>query len=206
MAARKSRRRKGAARRKSRRAAARVVHHNAPRKARRRGRAHARRNSPRHARRRGSRRNPGLVSGLMRALGDGVKVSGGQLVQNAVVTYVPDLLPATMSNAAVLNPLIKDLFGVVAGAYGADKILGADAARLVVAGQASAAINRLLRNFNVPVVTPLLGVYDPRLGTYSTGIVRPVAAARTIAKPNNVAMLKGVGIYTDGMSSSPSLF
>lgn len=209
MAARRSRRRKGAARRKSRRAAA-VVHHNAPKRAKRRGRVHARKRS---GARRSFRRNPpgGIVGQLMGAAVDGLSVTGGVVLQNNVVRYVPDLLPATMANAAMLNGAIKDVGGIIAGAFTLHKMFGADRARFIVAGQAHAAIARVLRSANVPVLSTSLGEYDPirGVGTYSQGLIRPVVRnvpAIAAPKPNNVQTLRGIGIYTDGMSSSPSLF
>ena len=208
MAAKRSRRRKGAARRKARRSHARVVHHNAPRATHRRRRSGKRRTMHRNSsRRRSFRRNPpGLVAGLMDAAVDGAKVTAGVLAQNGVVRYVPDLLPATMPNAAMLNPLIKDVGGVILGAYAFDRMFGRDSARFVVAGQAHAAIARILRAANVPVVSGMLGEYDPiRLGTYARGIA--TRTVKAIAPPkNNVDTLKGIGIYTDGMSSAPGLF
>ncbi len=211
MAARRSRRRKGAARRKSRRAAA-VVHHNAPKRAKRRGRVHARKS--RSGARRSFRRNPpraGIVGMFTDAAIDGLSVTGGVVLQNNVVRYVPDLLPATMSNAAMLNGAIKDVGGIVAGAFALHKMFGADRARFIVAGQAHAAIARVLRSANVPVLSTSLGEYDPirGVGIYSQGLIRPVVRnvpALPAPKPNNVQTLKGIGIYTDGMSSSPSLF
>ncbi len=211
MAARRSRRRKGSARRKSRRTAVAVAHRNPPKRAKRRGRAHARKN-PRGRSRGSFRRNPpgGLVGQLMGALVDGLSVTGGVVVQNNVGRYVPDVLPATMANAGVLNSAIKDVGGIVAGAFLFHKMLGNDRARFVVAGQVHAAIARQLRAANVPVLSTSLGEYDPirGVGIYTDGLLPRRTNVPLLAppKPNNVQTLKGIGIYADGMSSSPSLF
>lgn len=213
MASKRSRR-KGAKRRKSRRAVA-VVHHNAPRRAakrRRRSSAHARRNAPRRAGRRGARRNPpGIVGAITGALVDGVSVTGGVVLQNNIVRYIPSLVPATMANAAMINGLIGDVAGIIAGAYTMHRVFGGDRARLIVAGQAHAAIARQLRVYNVPVISTSLGEYDPirgasGMGTYSRGLITPRTAPALPAGRNNVQTLKGVGIYESGMSTSPGLF
>lgn len=212
--AKRSRRRKGAARRKSRRRSAGVaLSSNSPRRPHRRrsSRSAARRNpSGRHrSRRRSSRRNPPILNVLTGAMVDGAFVTAGDIAQNLAVRNIPDLLPATMANAAMLNGLLKDVGGIVLGAYGIHKVLPADQARMVVAGQTFAAIARLVRAWNIPTISTALGEYDPiRLGAYVPGVIRPVDASRMLPapKPNNVSTLRGVGIYTDGMSSSPSLF
>ena len=209
MAARRSRSRKRSTRRKSRRAAS-VVHHNAPRRhAKRRGRARAHRNPPRSSkRRRGFRRNPGIVNGLMQAAGDGASVYGGVVVQNQFVRLVPSILPATMGNAALLNGLLADVVGIVGGSMLAGKVLSADRARMVVAGQTFAALARVTRAMAIPVLSTSLGEYDPmRLSGYVNGLPRGTTrAALPAPRANNVSTLKGVGIYADGMSSQPSMY
>lgn len=211
--AKRSRRRKGAARRKSRRRSAGVALMNSPRKRRRHhARRSARRNPFRAARRRHFRRNPpGLVGVLTGALVDGSLVAAGDVGQNLLVRNIPDLVPATMANAPMLNGLIKDVGGIVLGAYGVHKVLPADHARMVVAGQTFAAISRLLRAWNIPVVSTALGEYDPmRLSGYVPGTSRvpgtTVVRALPAPKPNNVSTLARIGIYSDGMSNTPSLY
>ncbi len=210
MAARKSRRRKGSARRKARRAGHAVARSNPPKRARRRARASARRNSP-AGKRRSFRRNPpgGILTKLKDAAIDGASVGVGVIAQNLLVRNLPAIVPATTANAAQINGLIGDIGGIVLGAFVLDKALGADRARMVVAGQAWAAMSRQLRTMNIPTISTALGDYDPArgVGTYTNGLVRPpVRAALPAGRGNNVSTLKGVGIYTDGMSSAPSLF
>lgn len=206
----RSRRRKGSARRPRRRAVARVTLSN-PHRKRRRG-AYMRRSAHR-GRTRHFRRNPargGFAGRLIGALGNGLTVSGGQVVQNAIVRYVPDLVPATVPQAGLLNSALKDVAGILVGCYGADKLLGTRRAEFFVAGQASAAVNRVIRAANIPQVSTLLGEYDPiRLGIYSRGVTRqPPAIAPGSGNGANstVRTLKNVGVYTDGVAYSPSLY
>ncbi len=213
-----SRKRKGAARRSRRRSHSRGVAlaSNPPARRRRRG-GRTRSTAARRTHRRGARRNPpgGIVGALKDAVVDGLFVTGGDIAQNAIARYMPSLVPATVAGAATINAAIGDVVGIVAGAMFADKGLGRDRARFFVAGQAYAAIARQLRAANVPVVSTMLGEYDPiKLGIYTSG-VSGVTARRTrriMALPpgpataSNVATLKSVGIYSDGMSLAPSIF
>jgi hypothetical protein len=213
MARRRSKsRRRSSARRHRRRAVARVTLSSNPRRHRRR---HTAARTHHRGRRRSFRRNPpgGIFGRLLTALGNGLTVSGGQIVQNSVVRYVPDLIPATVPQAGILNGALKDVAGILAGAWGAHMVLGAKRAEFFVAGQASAAINRVVRAANIPTVSTLLGEYDPiRLGSYVTGTTRARAAIAAAAAngggatPGNVRALKNVGVYTDGVSFSPSLY
>jgi len=207
----RSRRRKGA-RRPRRRAAARVTLSTNPRKRtrRHRGRATARRGARRHF-----RRNPagGLFGGILRALLDGLKVTGGVAGQNAIVRYVPNFIPPTVPRSEMLNALTKDVLGIVVGSWGAHRVVSADTARFIVAGQAHAAIARVIRVANIPEVSTLMGEYDPiRLGVYTSGVRRlpaqasPAAIAAANGGAGNVRTLRNVGIYTDGVAYSPSLY
>lgn len=200
----RSRRRKGTARRPRRRAVARAFVSN-PRKHRRRSSA---RRTTHRGRRRSFRRNPprgGFVGRLMGALMDGLTVTGGVVAQNAINRYVPNFIPATVPQAGILNAVAKDVVGILIGSWGAYQLFGADRARFVVAGQAHAAIARGVRAANIPQVSTLMGEYDPiRLGTYTRGIARELPPA---APANGqVRTLKNVGVYTDGVSFSPSLY
>jgi len=202
----RSRRRKGSARRPHRRRAVARVTLSNPRHSRRRvahRRAPARRGRSRHY-----RRNPpgGFFGRLLGALGNGLTISGGQVVQNAIFRYVPDLVPATVPQAGVLNGAIKDVAGILAGSWGAHMVLGQKRAEFFVGGQASAAINRVIRAANVPTVSTLLGDFDPiRLGIYSRGVARPALPAGA-APGSSVRTLKNVGVYTEGVAYSPSLY
>jgi hypothetical protein len=156
---------------------------------------------------------------------DGLIVTGGVLGQNAIVRYVPNLVPATMTGAATINALLKDVLGIVAGAYGAASLVGTDRAKFLVAGQVHAAIARQLRANNVPVVGTLLGEYDPirlggvtgcrscrgGVGDYARGFMPAGTPTGRIPMPtptraSNVRTLANVGVYSDGVAFSPSMF
>ena len=157
---------------------------------------------------------------------DGAIVTVGVLGQNAIVRYVPNLVPATMTGAATINALLKDVLGIVAGAYGAASLVGTDRAKFLVAGQVHAAIARQLRANNVPVVGTLLGEYDPvrlggvrcngsgmgcpGMGDYARGFMPAGTPTGRIplprARASNVRTLANVGIYSDGVAFSPSMF
>lgn len=204
----RSRSRKGTARRPRRRAVARVTLAANPRHKRKR---HS--TARRSTRRRSFHRNPrgGLMGALGAALVNGLTVTGGVGLQNATVRYVPDFIPATVPQAPMLNSLAKDAAGILAGAWGAAKIIGARRAEFFVAGQVHAAVARVVRAANIPTVSTLMGEYDPiRMGTYTNGISRLPAVAGsnqgTGGATGNVRALSGVGIYSDGVSFAPSLY
>lgn len=219
MARRRRSRRRGRATRRTRRAAARQYRRNEPnprrrrrgaRRARSRGRRYSR--NPRLTRARG-----GFLGQLFGALVDGLTVTGGVVGQNAIVRYVPNVIPATVPAAAVLNTVLKDVLGILVGSWGAHQLFGHDTARMIVAGQASAAIQRPLRAANIPVVSTLMGEYDPLrvggFGTYTPGVTRralpPGVTAPALpagSTPGNVRTLRNVGIYTEGIAFSPSLY
>lgn len=147
---------------------------------------------------------------IVKAAGDGLTVTGGQLAQNAIVRYVPDVIPASVPMAGTLNPVLKDIVGVVAGSYFAPRFLGERRAEFFIAGQASAAINRGIRAANVPVISTMLGEYDPiRLGTYARGGRRTLPGGATYATggtlAGNVRALRNVGVYTEGVPFAGSL-
>lgn len=223
--ARRSTRRKSAKRRVTRRFSAfpkrrrrHTLHANPPkRRGRRRAHTVTRKRS---TARRGFRRNPprgGIVRSITGALVDGAMVTGGAIGQNFIVRALPDLVPATMAGAAMLNGAIKDVIGLVGGAFVAVRFAGADRGRFIMAGQASAAIARQIRAANIPTVSTLLGEYDPirlgrrHVGAYSSGfpgagVPTSRAALPPGTQPGNVTMLKSLGIYSDGVPYSPSMY
>lgn len=161
----------------------------------------------------------GIVGRVMRAGKDGLAVTAGVAAQNGGQRLLPNVVPASSPMAPTLNPILKDVVTLVAGTMLAHKFVNGDTARLVVAGQSHAIIARFLRGLNVPVASSLLGEYDPvRLGTYVRGVRGPaVGAAWSVRQPPSRGALpaggasaerikQGVGIYTDGVATSPSIY
>jgi hypothetical protein len=142
----------------------------------------------------------------MGALTDGLSVTSGVVAQNAIARYVPNVIPATVPQAGLINSVAKDVLGILVGSWGAHQLLGADRARFVVAGQAHAAIARGIRAANIPQVSTLMGEYDPiRLGRAcawapTDGLNRPRPCGQR-RQAGNVRALNNVGVYTTGSIS-----
>ena len=115
----------------------------------------------RHRRRRGLfRRNPGggLVKGLMSTGMQGVKDAAGVVVGKAATRAVAGLIPFG-ANTGIVGTLKQVLVAVGVG-YGANKVLGREFARMVVAGGIAAPLETLVKSMGIPILSPALSAGD----------------------------------------------
>lgn len=163
---------------------------------RRHSRRHARRNPPRFSAK-------GAVGSLVQGVKDAVFIEAGKIAVNTAARMVPvtSTIPALGVRAAL---------ALVAG-IGAKMIVGADAARFVLAGALTSPIETAIRATNVPLLANGLSG-DDQLRNYVRGIgsypqVRRVGVGSYPQvgvgdAGSSVAMMSGQG----GMNSGASYF
>lgn len=114
----------------------------------------------RRRRRRGLRRNPfgirvpsmgGLMKQATQGVMDGAMILVGELATNKVSSLVP-----FGSNIGIMGAAKKAGVALVIG-YGASKALGADKARMIVAGGIAVGLRTLVQSFGVPILNANLG-------------------------------------------------
>jgi hypothetical protein len=135
-----------------------------------------RRHNPviRHKRRRHYRRNPagGLVGSMMALGKQGVKDGAGVVIGKVATNTVAGLIP--FGSNAGLTGAVKKVVTALAVGYGANRVMGREFARMVVAGGFAGVYETLLKTVSIPVIGPFIqsSLADPgyaALGLYPRG-------------------------------------
>lgn len=151
MAKRRSRRRASARRR--------VYHRNPPKKKRayHRRRAVGKRRSFRRSARKMSR-------ALLPMITQGFKDAAGVVVGKAAARAIPQMVGLAQTGYAGMA--IQAIAAIAAG-YGANRFIGANFGRMVLAGGLSAPLESLVKSLNIPIISAgLSDDYLPGIGSY----------------------------------------
>lgn len=105
------------------------------------------------------RRNPGGAVGSLMGLGkQGLKDAAGVIVGKTATRIVSGLIPFGAATGIVGT--LKQVLVAVGVGYGANRVMGREFARMVVAGGIAAPLETLLKGLNIPVLSPALSAGD----------------------------------------------
>ena len=108
------------------------------------------------------RRNPGGAVGSLMGLGkQGLKDAAGVVVGKAATRIVSGLIPVGV-NTGIVGAL-KQMLSAVAVGYGAQRFMGREFSRMVVAGGIAAPLETLLKSFTKADGTPMIPILTTAL-------------------------------------------